>query len=164
MSHLHKIWYQLSHQTVTKWSEKIPNSEIINLYGLTETGIVCTSYNWNEKDCLKEKNNDNVPIGQPFPNVNFVLINELNEVIENDQIGELCFSGRQIINHYLNNTYENSFIQLQNSKGESQQFYKTGDLASQNSKGNLLFYGRIDKQVKINGHRIELNEIEEILK
>ncbi len=155
---------KLSHQTVTKWSEKIPNSEIINLYGLTETGIVCTSYNWNEKDCLKEKNNDNVPIGQPFPNVNFVLINELNEVIENDQIGELCFSGRQIINHYLNNTYENSFIQLQNSKGESQQFYKTGDLASQNSKGNLLFYGRIDKQVKINGHRIELNEIEEKIK
>ncbi len=155
---------KLSHQIVSKWSKKIINSEIINLYGLTETGIVCTYYNWNEMDCINEKNNDNVPIGKVFPNVEYILINELGEIILDNNIGELCFTGRQIINHYLNKRYETSFIQLINSNGENKRFYKTGDLVSLNSNGNLLFHGRIDNQVKVNGHRIELNEIEEKIK
>ena len=151
---------KLSHQTVSKWSKKIIHAEIINMYGPTETTIVCTSYNWNELDSFAEKNDDIVPIGKPFPNMDFVLLNKLNEQITNEEIGELCFSGKQVISSYLNNEFEENFIQVRDSGGNEKRYYKTGDLASLNSKGNLLFHGRVDNQVKINGHRIELNEIE----
>lgn len=152
---------KLSHSIVSKWAKKIVNAQIFNFYGPTETTIMCTSYSWNEAISLKESNNDVVPIGKPFPNMEYVLIDDRNEIIENDEIGELCFLGNQVIDSYLNNENEGRFIQLKNKKGEFKRFYKTGDLASLNSQGNLLFHGRIDLQVKINGHRVELNEIEE---
>ena len=61
----------------------------------------------------------------------------------------------------MNQSNEERFVELQSKSGTVKRFYKTGDLVSVNSKGNLLFHGRIDRQVKINGHRVELNEIEE---
>lgn len=151
---------KLSHHTVSKWSKKIVNARIINMYGPTETTIVCTSYPWNELECASEKNNDIVPIGKPFPNMNFILINNLKEQVNKGDVGELCFSGKQVINAYLNNEFEDNFIQLKDTDGNEKRYYKTGDLASLNAKGNLLFHGRVDNQVKINGHRIELSEVE----
>lgn len=155
---------KLSHSIVSKWSRKIRNAAIINFYGPTEATIMCTYYRWNEKESLLENNQDIVPIGKPFPDIDFVLINESNEKIEDQQIGELCLSGSQVIYSYLNHTHENRFFELETENKTIKRFYKTGDLVQLNSNGNLLFYGRVDTQVKINGHRVELNEIASILR
>lgn len=152
---------KLSHRIVSKWAEKIKNAEIINFYGPTEATIMCTYYRWDMQTCEKENNQDIVPIGKPFPTTEFTLIDESNKLIHEGEIGELCLSGPQIIKAYLNNTHEDRFFDVKNSNGEMKRYYKTGDLARINSNGNLLFYGRIDNQVKINGQRIEINEIEE---
>lgn len=152
---------KLSHRIVSKWAEKVKDGEIYNFYGPTEATIVCSYYKWTEIECSLENNQDIVPIGKPFPHVEIAVIDESNETIDNNEIGELCLAGPQVVHSYLNNTNEDRFIDLKKSNGETKRFYKTGDLVHINPKGNLLFHGRIDNQVKINGHRIEINEIEE---
>lgn len=155
---------KLSHRIVSKWSEKVSQGEIYNFYGPTEATIVCSYYKWEEKDSLLESNNDVVPIGKPFTTIEIAIIDEENKRVADNKIGELCLSGTQVISAYLNNANENRFIDLKNAKGGLTRFYKTGDLVSLNTNDNLLFYGRIDNQVKINGHRIEINEIEETIR
>jgi len=70
----------------------------------------------------------------------------------------LCVSGTQIISSYLNNSDEDRFFIYNNIR-----YYKTGDIVSVNKHGNLVFYGRTDSQVKINGYRIELMELEHVI-
>lgn len=152
---------KLSHRLVSKWSEKVRQGEIYNFYGPTEATVVCSYYKWNEKDSLLESNKDIVPIGKPFPTIEIAIINEENERVAENEMGELCLSGPQVVHAYLNNANENRFIYLKNASGDLIRFYKTGDLVSLNANNNLLFHGRIDNQVKINGHRIEINEIED---
>jgi amino acid adenylation domain-containing protein len=142
----------LHHNLAVKWSNAIPNAVIHNFYGPTETTIVCTRYVFNAKQSEKESVNDIVPLGKAFEGMEFIIIDENNAPT---QKGELCFSGTQVINSYLNNTNEDRFLTYQ-----QKQFYKTGDIASVNEFENLIFYGRRDSQVKINGYRIELTEIE----
>jgi D-alanine--poly(phosphoribitol) ligase subunit 1 len=139
-----------------KWKACLPNGEIHNFYGPTETTIVCTRYIWRDQEAEQESRNNIVPIGKPFTQMNFLLLSEGGEVISDlNTEAELCFVGEQVIDAYLNNLYEDRFIQINNKR-----FYKTGDRVSLNEKGNLVFHGRLDSQVKINGYRVELAEIE----
>ena len=146
----------LLHSLATKWKKCLPKGVIHNFYGPTETTIVCTRYVWDENTSAKESKNDIVPLGVPFPNMKFVLLNENHKTIENtNEAGELCFEGIQVIKNYLNTTSEENFILINNKR-----YYKTGDIASLNKNKNLIFHGRKDAQVKINGYRVELAEIE----
>lgn len=146
----------LKHTLAKKWKTCVPNGEIHNFYGPTETTIVCTRYIWQELDAEQESRNDIVPIGKPFPQMSFILVSEAGAIISNlNTEAELCFEGEQVIESYLNKMYEDKFIQISNKR-----YYKTGDRASLNEKGNLVFHGRLDSQVKINGYRVELAEIE----
>ncbi len=143
---------KLHHTSVLKWSACAVNSQIMNWYGPTEATIVCTSYLWNPVDSVKEIFNDCVPLGLPFDGVNYVLINETNEIVHNE-VGELCLNGPQVFSGYLNSS--EGFITIQNKR-----YYKTGDLVSVNTSNDLIYHGRKDFQIKINGFRIELAAIE----
>ena len=145
----------LYHSLAVKWSRALPNAEIHNLYGPTETTIVCTRYIWNESESETESVNDIVPLGKAFDGMEILIVNENNLPDEN---GELCFYGEQVVSSYLNNTNEDKFFNYQGKR-----YYKTGDIVSVNKNGNLLFYGRNDDQVKINGYRIELKDIEFVI-
>ena len=145
----------LYHSLAVKWSHAIPNAEIHNFYGPTETTIVCTRYIWNESESETESVNDIVPLGKAFDGMEILIVNENNLQYEK---GELCFYGEQVISSYLNNANEDKFFIYQGKR-----YYKTGDIVSVDNKGNLLFYGRNDDQVKINGYRIELKEIEFVI-
>lgn len=146
----------LKHSLAKKWKACLPNGLIHNFYGPTETTIVCTRYIWNEQEAEFESKNDIVPIGKPFPNMSFILLSSKGDVIsELNKEAELCFEGVQVISSYLNNLHEDKFVQVDNKR-----YYKTGDRVSLNEKGNLIFYGRIDSQVKVNGFRVELVEVE----
>lgn len=142
----------LYHHLTVKWSSCITNAQIHNFYGPTETTIVCTRYEWNELQSEKESVNDIVPLGKPFSGMEFIIIDDEFNLAEK---GELCFSGTQVISEYLNGINADCFFHYQNKI-----YYKTGDVVSINSLGNLVFYGRTDSQVKINGYRTELKEIE----
>lgn len=144
------------YQTLAKqWKMCIPNAELHNFYGPTETTIVCTRYKWEEHRAEKESVNGIVPLGKPFPEMHFVLINEEGVILSNSEKGELCFEGAQVIDEYCNGISKQSFF-----KHAEKKYYKTGDWASLNEQGDLIFHGRKDAQVKINGYRVELAEVE----
>jgi amino acid adenylation domain-containing protein len=137
-----------------KWQKIAPNAQIISCYGPSETTIVCTSYLWQEQIADQEAVNNIVPLGKAFAGMDYLMVDE-NNLIVKDGIAELCFCGDQVISAYLHQKNEERFF-----KFEGKRYYKTGDLAQVNTNGNLIFCGRKDTQVKINGFRVELLEIE----
>ena len=149
----------LYHSDALAWKDFVFNAAIHNFYGPTETTIVCTRYIWNETEAPGELVHDVVPLGKAFPDMHFKIVDEANVDVPEGAVGELSFAGVQVIDAYLNNVHANCFFTAKHEGAESR-FYKTGDLASLNRRGNLVFHGRKDHQVKINGYRIELEEVQ----
>lgn len=144
-------------EVVKQWISCIPNSEVINLYGPTEATIWCASY---VLDVTNIKSyNEMLAIGKPFKNVVTLILDDYGNVLENGIKGEFCVSSNQLTSGYLNNNERNtqSFF-IKNDK----RFYKTGDLCYLDEEGDVYYCGRIDQQVKIQGFRIELSEIESV--
>jgi amino acid adenylation domain-containing protein/non-ribosomal peptide synthase protein (TIGR01720 family) len=129
-----------------------------NLYGPTEC-TVCVSH-YNLKDHM---DNEIIPIGKPIDNTEFYVIRD-NKICGIGLPGELCVSGLNVSCGYLNNPAltESKFVKL-NEIGEKI-IYKTGDLARWDENGSIEYLGRIDTQVKVRGFRIELEEIEAIIR
>jgi D-alanine--poly(phosphoribitol) ligase subunit 1 len=142
----------LFHDLAVKWNKTAPNGTIYNCYGTTETTVICTQYVFDENRSVNESVNGIVPLGKPFERMDVLIVDQLNQPAEK---GELCFSGPQVITNYLNGTKEDKFFTY---KGKH--YYKPGDIGSYNKNGDLIFHGRLDNQVKINGYRVELGEIE----
>ena len=148
----------LHHELALLWQQSIPLGVIHNFYGPAETTIVCTRYCWQPDIAQDDVLHDVVSLGKPFPGMHYLIINERNEEIENS-IGELALAGDQVISSYLTAQSPETFFVRETTEGRKV-FYKTGDLASVNRNGNIMFHGRKDSQVKINGFRVEAGEIE----
>jgi len=140
-------------------------TRVINSYGLTETTIDSTYFEdklpFNKHLLL----NHNVPIGKPFPNTEVFLLDEKSSLVPCGKIGEIHIGGKGLSRGYLNNPEltAKKFISHPFSKLPNTKLYKTGDLGRYLPDGNLEFLGRMDTQVKLNGIRIELSDIENIL-
>lgn len=134
-----------------------PNIKLWNLYGPTEA-----TANISAGELFK---NQEVHLGNPIEGSSlFILNKDMNEVGINE-IGEIYISGGGIARGYLNlpkltNEY---FFNFKFDNNNSLLLYKTGDLAKYDANRRIIFQGRKDNQVKINGYRIELSEIENIL-
>ncbi|HEY1030674.1 MAG TPA: amino acid adenylation domain-containing protein [Flavipsychrobacter sp.] len=144
---------------IIKWKACIPNSEVYNLYGPTEATIWCTAYRLDTS--TPKSYNDMMAIGKPLQQVKAVIIDEAGNLASNNIKGQLCIAGKQITSGYINNQQKNteSFIALYD-----EQYYKTGDLCYVDEEGDIYYCGRMDYQVKVNGHRIELGEIEAMVR
>ena len=130
--------------------------EIYNEYGPTETTVGCI---------VKKIENaiDPILIGKPISNTEIYILNESNLLCGFGEFGEINIGGAGVSIGYLNKPEltNESFIENPLKKGEK--LYKTGDLGRWLPDGNIEYLGRIDNQVKINGYRIELAEIEKML-
>ncbi len=133
------------------------NLKLINLYGPTEATIDVSFFN-----CYNVKNYKSIPIGIPINNIQLYIVDRYGCLLPPGFHGELAIAGVGLARGYLNNverTHE-SFVNLLHDK--RQKIYLTGDIASW--KSNFLFYhGRLDNQLKINGIRIELDEVEKLI-
>lgn len=143
---------------LNKWMEKLPNTTFVNLYGPTEITCNCTYYIIDNN-----KTYEKIPIGKAFPNEKVFLLDKDNKLVTKmGVVGEICVSGECLALGYYNNKEqtEKHFMQnpLQNNYLET--IYKTGDLAYYNEDNDLVFNGRVDFQIKYQGHRIELEEID----
>lgn len=147
-------------ELVKEWSNCIPNAEIYDFYGPTEATIYCTYYKLPENNEVKQLNGM-LSIGKPMNGLNAIIKDENNKILELGEKGELCISGDQLTPGYWNNAKKNveSFVELVYN-GINQRFYKTGDLCYFDMDGDIMYSGRIDFQVKIQGYRVELGEIE----
>ena len=142
-----------------KWSAAAPNSTVDNLYGPTEATIAVTSYRWKGEESLRHCRNGVVPLGRAFPGQETLILDpETNE--RGEQTGELLLSGSQLTDGYWRapQLTEESFIGLESAPGR--RWYRTGDLVVEDDQGCLHFLGRIDDQIQLGGHRIELAEID----
>lgn len=146
------------------WQEAAPNSVVDNLYGPTETTIASTCYRWNPQLTSHEPAERAVSIGKPLDGLSVQLVDADLNPVRRGEIGELCISGPQVTNGYLNDAPRTaaSFISLFGS--DDRKWYRTGDLAAISADGNLDFHGRVDNQIKIRGFRVELEEVDRLLR
>jgi amino acid adenylation domain-containing protein len=136
------------------WQEAASESIVDNLYGPAETTITCTAYRWSQETSPRECVNGIVPIGRLHGGHEYMLLDSLGR--ENATEGELCVSGPQVTPGYLDpeDDKERFFVR------GSRRWCRTGDRMRRADNGDLLFLGRTDNQVQIQGWRTELAEID----
>ena len=139
------------------WSRSVPNAQIDNLYGPTECTIYCTVYHF-VPDALNKSVSGALCIGKAMKYTHCMIVNDKNEEVPSGEQGELCLSGEQLTKGYWNNPQKNAEAFFER---DGIRYYRTGDLCTVDDDGDILYYGRIDFQVKIQGYRVELGEIEE---
>ena len=146
------------------WQKAAPQSTIINFYGPTEVTINFTDYVWDRGKSIHDSVNGIVPIGWVFDTHKTCIINDKLKLVPQGEKGELCVAGKQVTYGYLNNPEKSAehFIKIP-SLGDNT-WYRTGDLVKEDARGCFYYLGRIDHQVQIRGFRVELTEIEAILK
>jgi amino acid adenylation domain-containing protein len=143
------------------WAAAAPRSTVENLYGPTEATIACTAHRWERG--APPGANGFVPIGEPLgATVALVVDEELGEVAPGEA-GQLLVRGPQVVEGYWDDpdATARAFVTMQGSGWG----YLTGDRVVRASPdGPLEYLGRIDSQIKILGHRVELEEIEAVLR
>lgn len=146
------------------WAEAAPNSVVENVYGPTELTIACTYYRWNQELSPSESAHGVVPIGKPFPGMISLVVDEtLNEVSPGED-GELLMTGPQLSLGYWQDP-EKTATSFLRPPGTNHIYYRTGDRVRKPlDDGPLLYLGRADNQIKILGHRVELGEVEAIVR
>jgi acyl-CoA synthetase (AMP-forming)/AMP-acid ligase II len=145
---------------VRDWSLAAPNSVIENIYGPTELTIGCTAYRWNNKTSFDECERGIVPIGEPFEDMEALIVDEELQEVAMGCEGELLMSGPQLSRGYWcdEGTTRRAFVSVAGRNGI---YYRTGDRVRRRGPDKPLIYlGRLDHQVKILGHRVELGEVE----
>ena len=128
---------------------------IYNEYGPTEATVGCITY-----ACEKSTQNDGAAlIGTPITNTFAAICDRFLNFIPIGGVGEIVIGGGCLAKHYLNNPRltETKFVF---NSGLQKSLYRTGDLGRLLPNGNMECFGRIDRQAKINGQRVELDEIE----
>ena len=121
--------------------------------------MFCTYYKIDKSNIANPlSSNDIINIGKTFVNSGLLLLDDNDQIIKDKDIeGELCLCGSQLTPGYWMNEKENKakFLDI-----NGERYYRTGDLCYYGDDQNLMYVGRKDFQVKINGFRVELGEIE----
>ncbi len=140
------------------WIRRLPNATFANLYGPTEITVDCTYYIVDRKI----RDDESVPIGYACMNSDVMILNEKNELVETNEKGELCVRGSSLSLGYYNNPEKTAAAFVQNPLNNlyHELIYRTGDIVHYNERGEIIYDGRRDSQIKHTGHRIELGEIE----
>ncbi len=136
--------------------------ELNNHYGPTEVTVDALTYN-----CRDEYQGDFVPLGKPLSNTTVFIVDTNDQVLPVGVIGEIVVASPGLASGYWNDPgrTDSAFLMknLDHSDLGIRRFYRTGDRGKFDSQGNIYFHGRMDSQVKVNGYRIDLQEIESIL-
>ena len=150
-------------EVVRQWALAAPNSTIENLYGPTELTIACSAYKWREES-LNECELGIVPIGAPLENMQAVIVDQSLQEVPVGTDGELLMSGPQLSLGYWQDE-EKTRAAFVHVAGRKATYYRTGDRVRQRGVGEPLVYlGRLDNQIKVLGHRVELGEIEGVIR
>ncbi|KQV20056.1 MULTISPECIES: AMP-binding protein [unclassified Kitasatospora] len=142
----------------TDWQDAAPNSTLENIYGPTELTVTVTGYRWDRDTSPVLCVNGLTPIGTVHEGHDFVLLapNGVPSLTE----GELCITGPQMTTGYLDPTDDQGrFLEH-----EGRRWYRTGDRVRQHGNGVLVYLGRLDAQVQVQGWRVELAEIDHALR
>ncbi len=131
--------------------------QVFNLYGPSEDTTYSTCCELTERDEI-------VSIGSPLPGRGALIGDELARPVALGMPGELCLYGTGLANGYFRapRSTASSFVPHPHA-APGQRVYRTGDRARMMTNGNFRFYGRLDRQLKLRGFRIEPSEIEQVM-
>lgn len=144
------------------WKKYLPNLKMIaNVYGPTEATVNCTYY-IVDRDF---EDSDVLPLGKACENTGLMLLDENRQLIDQSKtgcMGELCVYGSSLSPGYWDDPDKTDEKYIANPLNTHyvERMYLTGDLVYYNDRGELVFAGRKDFQIKHMGYRIELGEIE----
>lgn len=132
---------------------------IYNEYGPTETVVGCVEHQFDPTRDLA----GSVPIGKPIAGARIYLLDERLSPVGPGEIGEIHIAGDCVSQGYLDAPGATAARFLPDPRSDGARMYASGDLARIDEAGNLVYLGRSDHQVKVNGYRVELGEIENVL-
>ncbi|MFH8559489.1 amino acid adenylation domain-containing protein [Streptomyces sp. NPDC017988] len=166
----------LTVQQARAWAGAAPNSTLENLYGPTELTISCAQFRLPaDPDAWPETGNGTVPVGQLYPGLEHRILDERGRPADQ---GELVVRGAQRFPGYLDPA-DNAGRFMRYAEGGStaaesyegdgpltdEHWYRTGDRVRRaGPETGLVHLGRLDQQVKVRGYRVELGEIEAVLR
>ncbi|MET8850302.1 non-ribosomal peptide synthetase [Amycolatopsis sp. NPDC004625] len=142
---------KLSARHAARFVEAYPDIPLYNMYGPVESSVAATCHRVRPSDAPE------VPLGVPLPHTQAYLL-------DGDRLsdaGEICLGGRGLALGYFKDEEltARKFVTIALPSGP-ERVYRTGDLGRRSADGLLHFEGRADRQVKIRGHRIELDDVE----
>jgi D-alanine--poly(phosphoribitol) ligase subunit 1 len=140
------------------WRRHLTQALFSNLYGPTEAAVIACYY-------IVDRpfgDQDSIPIGSPCRNVDLLVLNDSGAACGAGEVGELHIRGTSLAFGYWNDPARTAEVFIQNplNRHFPEKVYRTGDLVKRNERGELLYLGRRDSQIKYSGYRIELGEIE----
>ena len=146
-------------------AEALPEATIVNAYGPTETAVMCTAMNISGA-CVSDVTDQAqpTPIGLPMAGARITVVDPQGHPVPHGALGELVVGGEQVSDGYLGSpgTTAQRFVPDPGGPPGSRS-YRTGDLVRVGADGLLRFQGRADRQVKVNGRRVEPGEVEHVL-
>ncbi len=140
------------------FADAAPNAYVENLYGPTEVTLACTLHRWDPG--ADESDDDLVPIGDAYPGLTARIVDDTLHEVADGTPGELLLTGPQVCPGYWGDP-ERTARAFTAIPGHDAIHYRTGDrVVRPRPDAPIRFLGRVDHQVKIRGHRVELGEIE----
>lgn len=134
------------------------SAQLYNVYGPTETAIFATAW-----PCSKSTLESSLPVGQPISESRIYILDQAGKILPLGVSGEVFIGGRAIARGYLNRPDLDIDAFRNDPFWPGQRMYCTGDRGWLGADGNLHFQGRLDRQIKLRGYRVELGEIEAAL-
>jgi acyl-coenzyme A synthetase/AMP-(fatty) acid ligase len=146
-------------QEINRFHRARNSLRIVNTFGQSES-IACSFY---DLKLPLDESLTRVPFGQAYPGAEILLIDENGDpVTQRGVVGEVCVRGTSLFNGYWKDEAATARALIPNPlrthSGET--VFRSGDLASAGNSGEFYFHGRKDLQIKLNGNRIEPEEIE----
>ena len=146
----------INHQALRRLRPYIPHIKLHNWYGPTETNVCCF-HRITDGDIASQ---DSIPIGEKCPYAQLSFLWDTTGQT-GAAAGELLVAGDSLMTGYWNREEATNRSMYQDASGT--RYYRTGDFVCRNGRGDLVFLGRRDRQVKVQGRRIQLDEIESTL-
>ena len=141
---------------VARWRSAVGERvALLNVYGPAEATLVTTTCLLSS---LTTPINGAVPIGLPLPNTRVMLLDRAGHAVPRGAVGEICVAGAGVMRGYRG--IDTPTIVPGDPARSIDRYYRTGDLGHIGPDGRLVFGGRSDRQVKIRGHRVELDGVE----
>ena len=151
----------LAAKTAERFRAQCPGVPLDNLYGPTEAAIDVTAHRVDASADAQV-----IPIGRAIDGIAMHVVDRRLRPHADSSTGELCIAGIGLARGYLGrpDLTAASFVPDPHAPEPGGRMYRTGDLGLRRADGALLYQGRIDHQVKIGGQRVELLEVEAVLR